>query len=130
MSSIPDEAKVILALEALKNDDKLSIRAAAKVYAVPYTTLYDRRAGRHARRDVSANSRKLTDLEEQTIVQYVIELCTRSFPPRLCGVEDMANELLRARDASDVGIPLGYQLRTAPTRAAYAVFSQIQLPAS
>src|ERR1700740_1642995 len=85
MSSIPDEAKLILALEALKNDDKLSIRAAAKVYAVPYTTLYDRRAGRPARRDISANSRKLTDLEEETIVQYIIKLCTRYFPPRLCG---------------------------------------------
>jgi hypothetical protein len=45
----------------------------------------------------------LTDLEEEAIVQYILELCARSFPPRLCGVEDMANQLLRARDASDVG---------------------------
>jgi len=37
------------------------------------------------------------------IVQYVIELYTRAFPPRLCGVEDMANQLRRVRDAPPVG---------------------------
>ena len=93
MSSIPVEAKVVFALEALKNDPKLSLKAAARLYSVPYTTLHRRRAGRPARRDILANSRCLTDLEEQTIVQYVIELSTRAFPPRLCGVEDMANHL-------------------------------------
>jgi hypothetical protein len=103
MSAIPAEARVVIALKALENDKKLSLRAAAKIYTVPYTTLYDRRSGRPARRDIPANSRKLTDLEERAIIQYIIELCTRSFPPRLRGVEDMANQLLRARDASDVG---------------------------
>ena len=39
------EARVILALEAIKNDEKLSIRAAAKMYNVPRTTLIYRRAG-------------------------------------------------------------------------------------
>ena len=95
MSSSSKETRVILTLEALKKDPKLSLLAAAKLYSVLYTTLYDRRAGRPARRDIPANSRSLTDLEEQTIVQYVIELSTRAFPPRLCGVEDMANQLRR-----------------------------------
>tara|TARA_Y100000815_G_C13314319_1_gene489808 strand:+ start:263 stop:1768 length:1506 start_codon:yes stop_codon:yes gene_type:complete len=45
----------------------------------------------------------LTESEEQAIVQYVIELATRSFPPRLRGVEEMANYLLRVRDAPPVG---------------------------
>ena len=103
MSSIPVEAKVILALEALENDPKLSLKAAARLYSVPYTTLHRRRAGKPARRDIPANSRNLTDLEEQTIVQYVVELYTRAFPPRLGGVEDMANQLLRERDAPPVG---------------------------
>ena len=60
MSSTPVEAKVILALEALKKDSKLSLRAVAKIYSVPYTTLYYRRAGMPARRDSLANSKKLT----------------------------------------------------------------------
>ena len=33
----------------------------------------------------------------------MIELYIRAFPPRLCGVEDMANQLLRERDAPPVG---------------------------
>jgi hypothetical protein len=37
------------------------------------------------------------------IVYYVIELSERAFPPRLCGIEDIANYLLRERDALPVG---------------------------
>jgi hypothetical protein len=103
MESITYEARVNLAIEAIKNDENLSIRTAAKIYNVSHTTLIQRRSGRPSRRDIPANSRKLTDLEERAIVQYVIELSTRSFPPRLCNVEDMANQLLRARDAPRVG---------------------------
>jgi len=103
MSSTSKEARVILALEALQNDKKLSLRAVARLYNVPVTTLYNRRNGRPARRDLLANSRKLTDLEEKAIVQYTIELSERAFPPRLCGVEDMANQLLRERDTPPIG---------------------------
>ena len=103
MPSHSYEARVILALEAIEKDNSLSILAAAKIYNVSHTTVRQRRAGRPARCDTSANSRKLTDSEERAIVQYVLELGTRSFPPRLCGVEDMANQLLRIRDASPVG---------------------------
>ncbi|KAL2125942.1 hypothetical protein VTI74DRAFT_2180 [Chaetomium olivicolor] len=66
-------------------------------------TLIRRRAGRPARRDTTPNSRRLTNSEERAIVQHVIELSARAFPPRLRGVEDMANQLLRARDAPPVG---------------------------
>ena len=103
MSSIPYEARINLALEAVKENPKLSLFAASKIYSISYTTLYHRRAGRPTRRDIPANSRSLTDLEEQTIVQYVTELYARAFPPRLCGVEDMANQLRRERDAPPIG---------------------------
>jgi hypothetical protein len=103
MSSPSKEARITLALKALENDKKLSIRAAAKLYNVPVSTLGYRRTGRAIRRDLPANLRKLTDLEEEAIVQYIIELFERAFPPRLCGVEDMANQLLRIRDAPPVG---------------------------
>ena len=103
MGSPSKEARLLLALEALQNDKKLKIFTAAKLYNVPVTTLRRRRAGNPARRDTTPNSRRLTDSEEKAIVQYVLELDTRSFPPRLCGVEDMANQLLRVRDAPPVG---------------------------
>ncbi|KAL0933916.1 transposase [Colletotrichum truncatum] len=49
------------------------------------------------------NSRNLSDLEEKTIVEYILDLDARSFPPRLSGVEEMANRLLAERDAPPVG---------------------------
>ena len=97
------EARVILALEAIRNDRKLSLRTAAKLYNVPESTIRHRRNGMPARRDIPANSRRLTDSEEKAIVQHVIELSKRAFPPRLASVEDMANQLLRVRDARPVG---------------------------
>ena len=103
MESLPYEARVNLALESIQNDKKLSFRAAAEIYEVSDRTMRRRRDGKHSRRDIPANSRKLTDLEERAIIQYVIKLSARSFPPRLCGVEDMANQLLRTRDAPRVG---------------------------
>ena len=103
MGSPSKEARLLLALEAIEKSKKLSIRAAAKLYNVPEATIRHRRTGRPARRDTPANSRKLTDLEEKAIVQYVIELDVRVFPPRLRGVEDMANQLLRERDAPPIG---------------------------
>src|ERR1700722_2952353 len=60
-------------------------------------------AGRTPRRDIQANSRKLTDLEESVIVQYILDLDSKGFPPRLCGVEDIANRLLAERNAGRVG---------------------------
>ena len=103
MPSTSNEAKITLALQALQNDEKLSVRAAAEIYGVARKTLGRRRAGKPARRDTTPKSRRLTYSEEEAIVRYVLELVTRSFPPRLCGVEDMANQLLRVRDAPPVG---------------------------
>ncbi|KAE9568023.1 hypothetical protein CGMCC3_g15871 [Colletotrichum fructicola] len=49
------------------------------------------------------NSRNLTTLEEEKLVEYILDLDFRSFPPRISGVEDMANRLLADRDAPPVG---------------------------
>src|ERR1700750_1829049 len=104
MESSSQESRILLALQAIKPRRNLTIRRAAKVYNVPYTTLRNRRQGKPTREDMIPNSRKLTELEEETLVQYILDLNSRSFPPRLCGVEDMANKLLRERDAARVGI--------------------------
>ena len=103
MPSTSDESRVILALQALQNDRSLSVLAAAKIYNVNRMTLTRRRAGQSARRDTTPNSKKLTKSEEEAIVQYILELDARSFPPRLYGIEDIANQLLRVRDAPPVG---------------------------
>ena len=84
MASIPYKASINLALETIQKDKNLSLRAAAKIYDVTINTIRNRRDGKLPRRDLLANSRKLTDLEEKSIVHYLIKLSkfTRSFPPR------------------------------------------------
>ena len=99
-----NEGQLFLALQAVQQDPQLTIRAAAKLYKVDHVTLGRRQRGLPSRRDVPINSRKLTNSEESAIVQYILDLDSRAFPPRLSGVEDMANRLLADRDAGRVGI--------------------------
>ncbi|RKK31124.1 hypothetical protein BFJ66_g15995 [Fusarium oxysporum f. sp. cepae] len=103
MSQSNTEANVLLALQAYQADPKLSLRRAAFIYNVHFDTLYGRYCGLPARSDCIPNSRKLSDLEEQVIVQYILDLDSRGFPSRLCDIEEMANRLLADRDASPVG---------------------------
>jgi hypothetical protein len=64
--------------------------------------LWRRRKGILSIHDTIPKSRKLSDLEEQIIVQYILDLDSRGFPPRHRSVEEMANRLLTNRDASPV----------------------------
>jgi hypothetical protein len=41
-------------------------------------------------------------LEEEAIVEYILDLDLRGFPPRLVNVEDMANLLLAERGIKKV----------------------------
>jgi hypothetical protein len=104
MGSRSNEGQLMLAVQAINQNPELSIRATAKVYGVSRNTLKRRLEHTQSRQDTTPNSRKLTDLEESAIIQYVLDLDSRSFPPRLRGVEDMANRLLADRDAASVGI--------------------------
>ncbi|KAF6515283.1 hypothetical protein HZS61_005189 [Fusarium oxysporum f. sp. conglutinans] len=54
-------------------------------------------------RDSILKSRKLSDLEEQIIVQFILDLDSRGFPQRLRSVEEMANRLLADRETPPVG---------------------------
>ena len=103
MESFSNERHIILALEALKKDPKLSVRAAAKIYSVPDRTLRRRCTGIQSRRDISANSKKLTNLEESVLLQRILDLDIRGFQPRLSDVREMADRLRMDRNASHVG---------------------------
>jgi hypothetical protein len=45
----------------------------------------------------------LVDLEELVIVERILDLDSKGFPPRLCIVEDMANRLIMTRQGERVG---------------------------
>ncbi|KAM5529934.1 transposase [Fusarium oxysporum f. sp. phaseoli] len=103
MSQPAKEARVILTLQALQDDPKLSIRRAAQIYEVNRNTLSNRKNGIKPRRDIMSNLRKLSKLEEETVLQNTLDLDSRGLPCRISVVEDMANRLLADRNAPPVG---------------------------
>jgi len=103
------EARIILAIDAIRSSKRLSIRAAARVYRVPRTTLTDRMAGRTSSFEVRANCTKMTEVEESVLIQYILELDARGFAPRIAGVEDMANKILESRGGERVGTRWAYR---------------------
>ncbi|EGU86066.1 hypothetical protein FOXB_03416 [Fusarium oxysporum f. sp. conglutinans Fo5176] len=103
MSQFNDEGNIFLALQAHHKDPKLRIRRAASIYDVCPKKLGRRQKGMQSRRDLTPKSRKLSDLEEQIVVRFILDLDSRGFAPRLRGVEEMVNRLLADRDAPPVG---------------------------
>ncbi len=85
-----------MAIEAIQNSKKLSSRAAAKLYNVFKTTLRAPMAGQTSRLEIWPTAQLLTKLEEKVIVQHILDMEERSFTPRLAGVEDMANYILKS----------------------------------
>ena len=80
MSQQPDfellskEERIKLALQAIKEPQKLSVRRAALVYNVSRRSIDRRRAGTQSTRDTHPKSLNLTKAEEQTLVKYIKKL--------------------------------------------------------
>ena len=47
---------------------------------------------------------KLTETEESMIIQHILDLDARGFPPQLAAVKDMADSLLAVRHQDPVGV--------------------------
>ena len=97
------EARIILAIKAIRTSKKLSQRSAAKIYKVPLSTLSDRIAGRTYCPETRPNRQKLSDLEEGVIIRYILDLDSRGFAPRLASVKDIVNYILESRGVNYVG---------------------------
>ncbi|GKU14150.1 unnamed protein product [Fusarium langsethiae] len=103
MSQPSKEARVIMALQALQDNPKLSMRRAAEIYEVNRNTLSNRKNGIKPRRNIMPNLRKLSKLEEETVLQYVLDQNSRGFPCQISIIENIANGLLADRNAPPVG---------------------------
>ena len=112
--NVSHESDIQLAILAINQDQIKSQRDAAKVYEVSRTTLQRRRAGILTRRDCQPNSKKLTKLEEEVIVNHILNLDLRGFSPTYAAVRNMADRLLAARGAGQVGVhwPRNFVKRT------------------
>jgi hypothetical protein len=97
------KGRMLLAEQAVKLGQIPSIRGAADAFDVAPSTLHERIHGILPRDDCIPNSRKLTPYEEEAIVQYILDLDSRGFPPRPRDVQEMADLLLTEYNVSFVG---------------------------
>ncbi|KYG39974.1 hypothetical protein M433DRAFT_78999 [Acidomyces richmondensis BFW] len=94
------EDNIILAIRALKANQFPSIRRAVEAFNVPKSTLIAillglstiaRLSGRALRQECTANSMKLSTIEEEVLLQKILNLNNRGFPPTLTIITDIAN---------------------------------------
>jgi hypothetical protein len=95
--SIEQEGRILLAIKAIKNQEITSIREAARRFEVPHSTLYDRLRGYQFRRESRANGHKLTEIEEKSLLEWILSMDLRGNPPGPSLARDMANLLLASR---------------------------------
>jgi hypothetical protein len=95
--------RIQLVLSAYTARQFQSLRHAAKAFNVPHSTLTSRYNGTTHMLKRRNGRQKLTATEEQTIIQYILDLDSRGFAPRLCEVADMADKLLGVRGGTRVG---------------------------
>jgi hypothetical protein len=97
------EARIILAIEAIRTSKILSRRKAAEIYNIPESTLRLRMNSATPLPERRPAVQKLTEMEEEIIVLHIFDRDSRGFSPRLAEVEDITNYLLEARGGEHVG---------------------------
>jgi hypothetical protein len=97
------EGDVYLAVQDLQNKQVKSLRRAEELYSVPQRTIQQQRDRKRPRRNCEPNSKRLTKLEEEAIVERILEQSLRGLPPSKPNVQDIADRLLRKRNAKPVG---------------------------
>src|SRR3978361_957890 len=99
---IEQEGRILVAIQAIKKQEKLTIRQAALIYDIPRATLQDRLKGVENRVELRANSSKLTEIEENSLKEWVISMDVRGAAPRPSMVQEMANLLLATRGTTPI----------------------------
>ena len=91
------EGRSLLAVQALQLRRVKSQREAARLYDVSRTTISRRLQGIHPRGETTHVNLKMTPTEEQSLVQWILDLNQRGFPPYIIDVRRMGDVLLAAR---------------------------------
>ena len=101
------EGRISLAIASYRNNLTKSIRALAKTFNVPQSTLHTRIRGIQPRSETASVNRKLSAVEEQSLVQWILNLNRRGFPPYIIDVRRIADALLAARGQNPPPYPVG-----------------------
>ena len=98
--SIEQEGRILLAIKDIQNGSTNSIRQIAERFCIPRSTLQRRLDGQQFRADTRPSGHKLTQTEEESLVQYILDMDMRGSAPRPAAVQEMANILLAERGSS------------------------------
>jgi hypothetical protein len=101
------EGRVSLALEAYNSHQITSLRAATNTYDVTFETVRARHLGVFLQADTTANSRKLSNNEEQVLLLKVLQLSADGFPPQLRWLIQCSTQKIRSAPKEPVqsGLP-------------------------
>ena len=97
---VEQEGRILLAIQAIQNQEIGAVRAAARLFDVPETSLRRRLNGHQTRSETRANSHKLTEIEEESLQKWILSMDSRGAAPRPSLVREMANLLLAARGST------------------------------
>jgi hypothetical protein len=97
ISMITQEAKIILAIKAIRTSKKLSYRKAAKLYQILYSIFYDKINNRTIFLKYRLANIKLIILEEEIIIRNILDMDSRGFVLRLASIKDIANYIFKSR---------------------------------
>jgi hypothetical protein len=92
------EARIILAIEAIRLSKKINRSNTTKIYNILYSIFTNRINSRTSIYKYRPGASKLTELEKEIIIQNILDMDTRGFAPRLASIEDIANYILESRD--------------------------------
>jgi hypothetical protein len=95
--TLQEDSRVDLTLQAYTLGQFRSLRRAAIAFNIKYQRLSNRLYRISSRAQTRPNYQKLTVTKEQTIIQYILNLDSRGFAPRLCEVVDIADKVLGIR---------------------------------
>jgi hypothetical protein len=107
VQQLQKEGRLALSMQAIQTRQVSSLRQAVRLYDIPRTTLRDRVKGALPQAASNAQKRKLHLLEEQSLVQWILDLDRRGFPPQLIDVQRMADHILAARGQTPPPQPVG-----------------------
>ena len=100
----PREHAIQLAISDLGAGIYSSQRAAAKAYGIPRSTLQERLKGRTSSALSHQHQQRLTPLQEDFLVEWILEEDARGYPPPHARAREMANRILRINgDTQPVG---------------------------
>ena len=85
------EGRIALLKQAIQNKKILSYNRAAQLYNISRSTLRRRVNGTLPQAKSNARKRKLQPIEESCLLQWILDLNQRGFPPHIIDVRRIAD---------------------------------------